>query len=183
MQTDCLTDSELMLLGLVGEMPRHGYEIEQVIEERGLREWTQIGFSSIYFVLSKLEKAGLVVAEKPAGSKARKTFSITGSGRDVLLAQTVAALGSYRPTFSSLLLGMVHWTAMTRDVALGALETRLVSVDAEIERLERLRRHRQPMPDHIETLFDFSSGQLAAERNWIIATLDYMRSKPWPMTS
>ena len=45
-----LTDSELLLLGLVAEMPRHGYELEQVIEQRGMREWTQIGFSSIYFV-------------------------------------------------------------------------------------------------------------------------------------
>ena len=56
-----LTDAELLLLGLVSEMPRHGYELEQVIETRGMREWTQVGFSSIYFVLGKLEKAALEV--------------------------------------------------------------------------------------------------------------------------
>ncbi|MAC39111.1 MAG: PadR family transcriptional regulator, partial [Oceanicaulis sp.] len=69
-----LTDAELLLLGLVSEMPRHGYELEQVIETRGMREWTQVGFSSIYFVLGKLEKAGLVAAGRPRGAKARKTF-------------------------------------------------------------------------------------------------------------
>lgn len=177
--TATLTDAELLLLGLVAEMPRHGYELEQIIETRGMREWTQVGFSSIYFVLGKLEKAGLVAAEVPKGSKARKTFCITSTGLDVLGEQTIAALGSYRPTFSSLLLGMVHWHVLSRDAALNALETRLSSVVLELERLERVRRQRQPMPDHVETLFDFSAGQLNAERSWIDTTLNYMRSKPW----
>lgn len=174
-----LTDAELLLLGLVAEMPRHGYELEQIIETRGMREWTQVGFSSIYFVLGKLEKAGLVVAELPTSAKARKTFCITASGRDVLLKQTVAALSTYRPTFSSLLLGMIHWPTLSRDAALNALGTRLSSVVAELKRLELVRRQRQPLPDHVEVLFDFSAGQLNAECAWINTTLEYMRSKPW----
>ena len=32
-----LTDSELLLLGLLAEMPRHGYDLEHEIERRGLR--------------------------------------------------------------------------------------------------------------------------------------------------
>ena len=65
-----LTDAELLTLGLVAEMPRHGYQLEQVIEQRTMREWTQIGFSSIYFVLGKLESMKLVSAKKPAETKA-----------------------------------------------------------------------------------------------------------------
>ena len=52
-----MTNAELAILSLIGESPRHGYEIEQVIEARGMREWTEIGFSSIYYLLKKLEKA------------------------------------------------------------------------------------------------------------------------------
>lgn len=177
-----LTDSELMLLGLVSEMPRHGYEIEQVLEARGMREWAQIGFSSIYFVLGKLEKSGLVQSEAPAGTKARKVFSITPSGSEKLVAETTAALEKYRPASSSLLLGMVNWSVLPPNTALDALNERLSSIDEQVEHLERLRRRRQPMPDHVEVLFDFSASQLAAERTWIAKTLDYMRSKPWPTT-
>jgi len=177
-----LTDAELMLLGLVSEMPRHGYELEQVIDTRGMREWTPIGFSSIYFVLGKLEKAGLVKSEVAAGAKSRKVFSITANGRDVLLDQTKTALATFRSTFSSLLLGMAHWPALTRDSALESLTQRKASIDTEIQRIERLRRQKQPMPDHLEVLFDFSEGQLAAERVWITTTLEYMRNKPWPPT-
>ena len=37
-----LTDNELLVLGLVAEMPRHGYELEQLIDRRGMREWTHL---------------------------------------------------------------------------------------------------------------------------------------------
>ena len=56
--TKIVTEAELMILGLLAERPRHGYEIEEVIEARGMREWTAIGFSSIYYLLNKLEKGG-----------------------------------------------------------------------------------------------------------------------------
>jgi DNA-binding PadR family transcriptional regulator len=42
-----LTDAELTVLGLVAEVPRHGYELEAIVAERGIREWTALGFSSI----------------------------------------------------------------------------------------------------------------------------------------
>ena len=58
-----MTNTELAILGLIAEQPRHGYQIEQVIEERGMRNWTEIGFSSIYYLLKKLEKAGYVYGE------------------------------------------------------------------------------------------------------------------------
>ena len=52
---ETLTNTELAILGLVAEQPKHGYQIEQDIAARGMRDWTEIGFSSIYYVLNKLE--------------------------------------------------------------------------------------------------------------------------------
>lgn len=89
------------------------------------------------------------------------------------------ALREFRPTYSSALLGMVHWPALSRDMALAALAARATTVAEEMARLERVRLERQPLPDFIEALFDFSAGQLAAERAWVAATLDYMKTKPW----
>lgn len=173
-----MTDAEFLLLGLVAEMPRHGYEIEQVIEQRGMREWTQIGFSSIYFVLGKLEQGGFVRAELAAGVKAKKTLSITPSGRKALMAETLGALANYRAGHSSVLLGMMHWPIVPRRRALSALRARHDGVAREIARLERIRYQSQPLPDHIESLFDFSTSQLEAELAWITETVDYMKTKP-----
>ena len=49
-----ITNSELALLGLLMESPMHGYQIEQIIEDRGMREWTTIDLSSIYYLLHKM---------------------------------------------------------------------------------------------------------------------------------
>jgi DNA-binding PadR family transcriptional regulator len=179
MRTRALTDAELLVLGLVAEMPRHGYELEQVIEQRGMREWTQIGFSSIYFVLGKLEKLQLVAAETPTGPKAKKVFRVTEAGRMTLVDQSLAALRIVRPSYGSVLLGMAHWPVLERDAALGALKERGAAVDAELNRLGDIQVAQQPLPDYVEALFDYALGQLRAEAKWVRQTLDYMTTKPW----
>lgn len=179
MDTKELTDSELLVLGLVAEMPRHGYELEQIIEERGMREWTQIGFSSIYYVLGKLEGRGLVKAGLPARAKAKKSYEITSTGKEALVAQTLATLRSVQPAYPSLLLGMIHWSVLTRDQALEALKTRKSAVAEELDRLERIHFEQQPLPDYVDAVFEFSLGQLKAQADWIDRTLAYMETKPW----
>jgi DNA-binding PadR family transcriptional regulator len=178
-----LTASELLVLGLVAEMPRHGYQLEQVIEQRSMREWTQIGFSSIYFVLGKLESMGLIQAKRPrdakANSKAKKIYSVTKAGRGALVAQTLSALSTLRPTYSSALLGMINWPVLGRDDALQALQARRDALRAEMTRLGDIQIDQQPLPDFTEALFDHSLGQLKAEVEWVTRTLNYMTSKPW----
>jgi DNA-binding PadR family transcriptional regulator len=177
-----LTDAELLLLGLVAEMPRHGYEIDQVIEQRGMREWTQIGFSSIYFVLGRLLKLGLVTGRKPAknaSAKARKVYAITAAGRRALTAQTTAALRHVQPVYSPVLLGMINWPALEREPALEALQARSTAIEAELTRLGAIQVEQQPLPDFVEALFEYSVGQLRAEATWVTNTLAYMTAKPW----
>src|SRR5262245_12049788 len=174
-----LTDSELLVLGLVAEMPRHGYELEQVIEQRGMRAWTQIGFSSIYFVLGQLEKKGLVKAGTPATAKAQKRYTMTRTGKKTLVHETRTAPTTVTPTSSSLLMGMIHWSVLTRDQALDALQTRQEAVAKELQRLENIHFEQQPLPDSVDAMFDFSIGQLKAEAEWIAKTLDYIQTKPW----
>jgi len=175
MSNEEVTDAELLVLGLVAEMPRHGYQLEQEIDARGMREWTPIGFSSIYFVLGKLESKRFVKAAKPAGTKSKKTYTITKSGQNALIQQARTALASVRPTHSSALLGMLHWPAFTKRMALDALRARRKSVQTEIERLENLRLDRQPLPDFVDAIFAFSLGQLRAEAQWTDDTLEYMQ--------
>lgn len=178
-----LTDAELLLLGLVAEMPRHGYELDQVIDRRGMREWTQIGFSSIYFVLGKLQRLGLVSARKPTEGKhrgkARRVYGVTAAGRRALGAQTSSALRTVQPAYSSVLLGMINWPVLGRRQALECLRARVKAVEAELARLGAIQVEQQPLPDHVEALFEYSTGQLQAEAEWLERTLAYMTSKPW----
>jgi DNA-binding PadR family transcriptional regulator len=174
-----LTDAELLLLGLVAEMPRHGYQLEQVIEQRLMREWTQIGFSSIYFVLGKLQKLKLVAPDQPTGTTAKKVFHITPLGSATLAEQSLTSLRAVRPNYGSVLLGMAHWPMLERTAALEALTERGAAIEAEVRRLSDIQIAQQPLPDFVEALFDYALGQLRAEAEWGAQTLAYMTSKPW----
>jgi len=72
-----MTNAELVLLSLIAENPRHGYDLEHVIAERGMRNWTEIAFSSIYFVLNQLVKQELAVrmSNPPPGAGRRVRYS------------------------------------------------------------------------------------------------------------
>jgi len=174
-----LTDCELLVLGLISEMPRHGYELEQVIKQRGMREWTPIGFSSIYYLLNKLEKKRLAKAATPAGAKAKKTYTITKPGRRVLESRTLEALETVCSAHPSLLMGMLHWSLLSRGQALNALQARKMALAKELQRLETIHFEQQPVPDYVDAMFGFSIGQLEAEARWVAKTLDYMQTKPW----
>lgn len=183
-----LTESELLVLGLVAEMPRHGYELEQVLELRVMRQWTSIGFSSIYFVLSQLEKKGLIrnkargsdKAARSASPRTRKTYTITAKGRTTLVRATQTALTTVPSVSSGLSMGMLHWSVLNRDQALQALEQRRAAVDNEMKRVADIRLEQQPLPDHVDAIFDYTLRLLDTELEWINRTLDYMQSKPWP---
>jgi DNA-binding PadR family transcriptional regulator len=102
-----LTNAELAILSLIVEQPRHGYDIEQVIEARQMRNWTEIGFSSIYYVLKKLERDGLIVSHLEASSgpgPARRVYSVTAAGKVKWCEAALLALAAPQRAASSLLL-------------------------------------------------------------------------------
>ena len=179
MNPKLFSDSELLILGLISEMPRHGYELEQIIEKRGMREWTRIGFSSIYYVLGKLEKKGLIKADEPETTRAKKRYTLTEEGQKVLIDQTLNALVSVQPIYPSLLLGMINFSALTKEQILGALRTRKEAVAAEMKRIEKIHFDQQPLPDHVDAIFEYSIGQLTAESFWINRTYAYLETKAW----
>ena len=80
--------AELLILSLVEDQPRHGYDIGQLIELRsgGL---LRFNVASLYPLLYRLEKRGWIRGrwvEKP-GQRRRRYYRLTASGRKVLAAQ------------------------------------------------------------------------------------------------
>lgn len=172
-----LTNAAFAVLGLVAEKPRHGYALEQVIHERGMRDWTEIGFSSIYFVLDKLQKAGLVVAKKPKGAKARKIFSVTPEGFAVLEARTLEAIAVPHPVYPSLLLGLANWPVLPPEMAFGALLDRQKAIRETLIAVRARRLNQQPMPDFVDEMFAFSVRQLEAEEKWLLKAIERLGDK------
>ena len=81
-----INKNELIILGMIAEKPYYGYEISKIIKQRGMVEWTDIGFSSIYAVLKKLERSELIKSNAVISdqNKIQKRYSITKKGMDIL---------------------------------------------------------------------------------------------------
>ncbi len=92
---------DLCLLAVMSEGPAYGYEMTKRLRTRGL---SMVGEGSIYPLLGRLERDGLVQTHRAAsnGGPPRKYYSLSAAG--------VAALAS----------GRSEWAA-TRDAVNGAL--------------------------------------------------------------
>lgn len=165
-----MTNAELAILSLIAERPRHGYDIERVIDERGMREWTEISFSSIYYLLKKLEKDGMIEGQlqQPEGKgPARKVYSITQPGRQAQIEGALAALSTPQSGSAPFLLGLSNYPAVSQEQALSALNSYAAQLDESLHRMLQRAEDQSPLPPFVEAMFDYSRVLAEAELNWI----------------
>jgi PadR family transcriptional regulator PadR len=80
--------AEMLVLAIVEERQRHGYEIAQLIEQRS-QGAIQFRIPSLYPLLYRLERRGLVEGRwvEKAGERRRRFYRLTAAGRRALAAQ------------------------------------------------------------------------------------------------
>ena len=166
-----MTNAELAILSLVVEQPRHGYEIEQVIEERGMREWTEVGFSSIYYLLKKLERDGMIEGrlEEAGRGPARKVYHATPAGRQAMHAGMLDALAVPRRSYPPLQLGLAGLPGLSQDEALAALRGYHDALAARLAHVEGNWEGKGPLPYFVDAMFDYSVTMIRAEMAWVEA--------------
>jgi DNA-binding PadR family transcriptional regulator len=168
------------LLGLLSEGPRHAYDLEHLIETRQMRSWTEIGFSSIYAVLKRLERQEFVRSRRepsPHGP-ARRVYRVTSAGQTALRLAVEQALAVPGPTPPPLLLGLAYLPALSRPRALAALTRyHLALTDRQVE-MDRRRQRAHPLPDFIEALFAYSLEMVRAERQAVSRLVRRLKIRP-----
>jgi DNA-binding PadR family transcriptional regulator len=164
-----MTNAELAILSLVGEQPRHGYEIEQVIEERGMRDWTEVGFSSIYYLLKKLEREGLIEGqlEEAARGPARKVYHIMPAGRRTLRTALLDTLSTPRRAYPPLQLGLANLPGIPSAEAAAALRQYRDALATDRDEVKAKWESQSPLPYFVEAMFDYSVTMLKAEIAWV----------------
>jgi DNA-binding PadR family transcriptional regulator len=166
-----LSNAELSLLSLLQEQPLHAYEIEQVIEERNIRYWTDLGFSSIYRILSKLESEGLLESQlrPPEGrGPARNVFHITAIGKKIWKQAALNTLAHPIRQYSSFLLGLDNLGELPSDEALQSIGNYLSDQKSLHDQLTKMVAAHPLREDFfIEVFFDYILNQLTSEINWL----------------
>lgn len=80
--------AELLILALVEDRARHGYEIGKLIEQRS-EGVLQFHVASLYPTLYRMEKRGWIKGRwiEKAGQRRRRYYTITAGGKKILAAQ------------------------------------------------------------------------------------------------
>ena len=90
MLTDALKkgSTELLLLSLLEAEPRHGYELQKLIEARS-RGVLTFNVASLYPLLYRMEARGWIVGRwvEKAGERRKRFYKLTAAGREALEAQ------------------------------------------------------------------------------------------------
>jgi DNA-binding PadR family transcriptional regulator len=163
--SDALTDGELTVLGLLAEAPRHGYELDRVIEQRGIREWTTLGFSSIYYLLDRLAGLGLIEAGERGGRR-RASYRLTAAGWARLAEQSADALEVLTPVRARVLIGMANSLVVDPAEVDRRLRNRVTRLQAELDRIRARRAEQEPLPEHVHAIFDYGEALLLADLRW-----------------
>ena len=157
------SDADIVVLLLLAEQPRHGYDLDRVIEQRGYRQWTSLAFSSIYYLLKRLSERGLL--EPDEGSQGRRTvFRVTEAGRRELRQAAGERVLAPAPPSAGVLPALNAYSRLD-DPALAALLAR--RAEALLSRLDELRALRaQVDEEHALAIFDYEILRQEADLAW-----------------
>ena len=165
-----ISNLEASILGLICEGFRYGYELDKIIEERNMRHWTEIAFSSIYYVLKRLEKKGLITSgtERVSG-RSRKVYSVTPQGEAAMRDKVQELISKSHPVPDPFDLGIGNLDKLTHEEIIAGLRSYVESLgDREQFFRERLAvMEDSEWPFHIRGLVTRPLSMLDTERKWV----------------
>ncbi|MFJ9691521.1 PadR family transcriptional regulator [Kitasatospora sp. NPDC101183] len=156
-----------MLLGLLEDQPRHGYDIKRLYDEHFGRD-RALHYGQVYATLSRLLKNGLVVVEgvESGAGPDRKRYAITDAGVTDL-ADWINRPESPQPYLQS---------TLYHKVVLAILTGRSAAEVLDVQRAEHLRTMRELTRRKLsgdlgdELICDHALFHLEADLRWLELT-------------
>jgi DNA-binding PadR family transcriptional regulator len=173
-----LNHREFVVLGLVAEFPSHAYSINQRIDERGMRDWTSIGKSSIYNDLSNLEEKGLVESyREEVDNRIRKVYSITDYGSKILKTKTYNVLKEFiGKNDEDFYVAFSMLPILTEDQQIKAFKNSLKTIVKHKKELEDMLEENANMPLNVRGLFLHPIKILETDMEFLNLVLDEIKS-------
>ncbi len=176
-----ISNIEAAILGLLCENSYYGYQLDKIIKERGMRNWTEIGFSSIYYVLNRLEKKNLIESkvEKVKGKPSRKVYTITDDGKLAMQEKVRELLSENTKLISPFDLGIAYIDILNPEETIEAIKLYLESTNERIKFLENSIKMHESLnsPYNVIALFNRPLTLLKAEKRWIEEFIEKIKAE------
>jgi DNA-binding PadR family transcriptional regulator len=127
-----------MVLGLLIEGEKHGYELIREMDARGMLRWTHASKVAVYKALARLEEEDCLTSwtEKAGSTPEKRVYAITKEGEEKLKDQVYSLCASQEPLRFETSVGMAFIGHLSRDEAEDALEKRRRFLEGQAKRLD-----------------------------------------------
>jgi DNA-binding PadR family transcriptional regulator len=124
----------LAVMALLYERPMHPYEMVTLMRERGKHETVRLRYSSLYSVVSALEREGLILPRETVreGKRPERTiYEITDAGREEFLTWLRELLREPVKEYTQFAAGLSYLPGLPPEEAIALLEERVGRLEAE----------------------------------------------------
>ena len=172
----------LAVMALLYERPMHPYEMVSLMRERGKHETVRLRYSSLYSVVSALEREGLILPKETVreGKRPERTiYEITDAGREEFLTWLRELLREPVKEYTQFAAGLSFLPGLPPEEAMALLEERVGRLEAETEemrsRLDHAReRYNLPRLFLVESEHELMLRE--AELGWVRRIIDDMET-------
>lgn len=132
---------DLIILGLLREGPKHGYELKHIIDER-MALIAEITSGTVYYALSKLEKEGCVKGQrvKSGNRPERNIYELTKKGEEKFKELLHQVLFAEERPYYSFDLALYFMKYADKKNALSALEQKINKIKDYYKFIENLEK-------------------------------------------
>lgn len=168
-----MSTTRLLILGVLLDKPRHGYDIRRELELWDAERWANIAYGSIYSALSTLEKDGFVAVVNTENKKrptARTEYAITDSGRGEFERLLREYWWTPKPTIDPLQAAITFMDKLPRDELLEVLRYRATILRPIIDALGYMMKGKMSYPGtprHIEENLRLNIAHMEVELHWL----------------
>jgi DNA-binding PadR family transcriptional regulator len=165
-----------VILGLLANKPRSGYDIKAVVD-RSTRFFWAASYGQIYPELRRLEEGGLIEGEDaPSGGRSRRVYTLTAGGRQALVDWLLGSTVTIELRDESLL-RLFFADALPREQALMLLEGRKRGHEQYLEVLRAIDAIPGTDPDFVDLVLRWGIEFNEWGVSWCERQLKRLRAK------
>jgi DNA-binding PadR family transcriptional regulator len=128
----------VMVLGLLSEGERHGYELMKDLEEKGILRLAPASKVAVYKCLARMEVEGSLTSwtEREGGAPEKRVYAITAAGASRMKDLVYEICASQEPLGFESLVALPFLKYLENEEAIDALESRLHYIEGQGRRLK-----------------------------------------------
>lgn len=170
-----LSNIEIILLRLIKSSPSYAYEIEKMLVERNINTWVKVGGATVYQVLDRLAKKGLLGydVEKEGNMPERKRYYITPEGDRQFMYSAKEKLRHFEKYYLDLNVGLACRHFLDETEFREIIKERLEELTAFIQNFnERFENARELYPSKRYLVREYVYSHYQLERQFLQKLLD-----------